>query len=160
MTQFEELLKRLVAADIRFVLVGGLAAVAHGSAYVTIDLDICYQRSPDNIKRLVSLLNKLHTSLRDAPKDLPFVLDEKTFSLGMNFTFDTDLGALDLLGEISGVGTYPEVEKLSEPLDLFGFRVDILSLEGLIKSKQAAGRPKDEAVLKELRVIQEMKKGS
>jgi predicted nucleotidyltransferase len=157
MTQFEEILKRLNEAEVCFVLVGGLAAVAHGSAYVTVDLDICYERSPDNIKRLVPLLISLHATLRNAPKDLPFILDEKTFSLGMNFTFDTDLGALDLLGEITGVGVYSEVIKFSEPLDLFGLRIDILSLDGLIKTKQTAGRPKDLAHLKELEAIRAMR---
>lgn len=158
MTNFEELLKALVKNQVQFVLIGGLAAVAHGSALVTNDLDICYQRSPDNIKKLVALLKKWKSKLRDVPADLPFTLDEKTFSFGMNFTFETQLGLLDLMGDIAGLGTYSEVIKHSEPLDLFGLSIEILSIDGLIKSKQAAGRPKDEFHLKELLAIKAMKK--
>jgi predicted nucleotidyltransferase len=157
MTNFKELLQQLVAADIWFVLIGGLAAVAHGSSYVTNDLDIAYQRKPANIKKLVILLKKLHASVRDAPTDLPFILDDKTFAMSMNFTFQTDLGALDLIGDVPGLGTYDDVVKVSEPIDLYGFRIDVLSLNGLIQAKKSAGRPKDLALLKELEAIRVMK---
>ncbi len=158
MTHFEEALRQLLAKEIRFVLVGGLAAVVHGSSYITNDLDICYERTPENIRRVVSFLTSIHAKLRGAPDDLPFILDEKTFSLGMNFTFKTDLGDLDLLGEMAGVGTFKETFRLSEPLDFLGMKMSVLSLEGLVKAKKSAGRPKDLAHLKELEAIREKRK--
>lgn len=157
MTNFEELLRGLVKHKVKFVLIGGLAAVAHGSALVTNDMDICYERRPANIKNLVTLLKRISARLRDAPGDLPFILDEKTFALGMNFTFETDLGNLDLIGEVAGLGTYSEVLSHAEPLDLYDISVEMLSLDGLIKAKQAAGRPKDELHLKELLAIKSLK---
>lgn len=101
MTQFEKLLRKLTEANIQFVMIGGLAAVAHGSASVTNDLDICYERTPDNISRLVKLLHSLTARLRDVPTDLPFILDEKTFAYSMNLTFETTLGNLDLIAELA-----------------------------------------------------------
>lgn len=153
MAQFEKLLRDLTGHKIRFVLVGGLAAAAHGSGYITKDLDICYERTPDNIKKLTTYLQSIHAKLRGPTEDLPFLLDESTFSFGLNFTFKTDLGDLDLLGEMSGVGGYAEALKLSEPVEVFGNRVDILSIEGLVRAKKAAGRPKDLAHIKELEGI-------
>jgi hypothetical protein len=158
MTRFEDIIKGLVAARIRFVLIGGLAASAQGSSYVTQDLDICYERTRENISKIVIYLRSVHAKLRGTPGDVPFILDDRTFSFGMNFTFQTDLGDLDLLGEMSGVGGYQEAVKLSDALDLYGLRVDVLSVEGLIRAKRATGRPKDLAHLKELEAIRELKK--
>ena len=158
MTNYEELLKKLVSFDVDFVIIGGVAAVTHGSAYETRDLDICYRRSKENVKKLVKLLRSLHAKLRGPKEELPFILDEKTFSFGLNFTFTTDLGDFDLLGELGGVGSYDRVEMMSEPIDLCGFKVKVLSLDGLILSKRAANRPKDQAHLKELEAIREMKR--
>ena len=91
MTKFDQLIKKLVLADIEFILIGGLSAVAHGSAYETHDLDICYQRSDHNIKKIVGLLKSIKATLRGVPAGLPFQLDEKAISMGMNFTFSTSL---------------------------------------------------------------------
>jgi hypothetical protein len=158
MTNFEELLKKIVGAQIKFILVGGLAAIAQGSDYVTMDLDICYAREAKNIKKLVELIKKINGKLRDVPGDLPFHLDEKVFSMGMNFTFETDLGDLDLWGELAGLGPYQETLKYAEAFDLYGLPVVILSLVGLIKAKKAAGRPKDLVQLKELGALKALKK--
>lgn len=158
MTHFEELLKKLVEAQIKFILVGGWAAIAQGSDYVTMDLDICYAREAKNIKKMVVLLKKINARLRDVPGDLPFQLDEKVFSMGMNFTFETDLGALDIWGELAGLGGYQDTLKYAEAFDLFGMPVDVLSIDGLIKAKKAAGRPKDLLQLKELEALKELKK--
>lgn len=157
MTQFEEILKRLVSGKVKFILIGGFAAAAHGSTYLTNDLDICYERSFENIRKLTKMLKSLHASLRGVPKDLPFILDEKTFSFGNNFTFQTDLGDLDLIGEMAGLGTYAQALPYSEALDLFGNQVQVLGIEGLIRTKKATGRPKDVVHLKELEAIKRLK---
>lgn len=152
------MLKRLTDGEIQFVLIGGLAAVVHGSAYVTNDLDLCYERSVPNLKKLAALLKTLKATLRNAPTDLPFQFDERAFALGMNFTFDTTLGAMDLIGEVAGLGTYPQVIKHAEPFDLYGLHINTLSVAGLIKAKEASHRPKDIAHLTELRALQSMKR--
>src|SRR3954468_16733650 len=107
--QFRGLLKALVDGGVDFVVVGGVAVIAHGSAYQTSDLDICYQRSPENCDRIVKVLGPYHPRLRNAPPDIPFLFDRKTILAGLNFTFTTDLGDLDLLGEITGAGNYEQL---------------------------------------------------
>ena len=87
MLELEKILKALTATDVEFIVVGGVAATVHGSAQVTYDLDICYERKPENLRRLVQALHPFHPRLRgkDLPANLPFVFDEKTLSMGFNF---------------------------------------------------------------------------
>jgi len=103
MRDFEEALRVLAAAGVNFVVVGGLATVAQGAAQVTRDLDICYDRRPENLRKLTAALTPHHPRLRGAPKDLPFIFDEQTLARGLNFTLETDLGDIDLLGELAGL---------------------------------------------------------
>jgi hypothetical protein len=92
MTDFAELLRALSSRGVRFVIVGGTAATAHGSAGLTFDLDVVYDRAPDNLSRLFSALAPHHPYLRGAPPGLPFVWDEQTLARGLNFTLTTVLG--------------------------------------------------------------------
>ncbi|MGH7834766.1 MAG: nucleotidyltransferase, partial [Candidatus Binatia bacterium] len=154
----EDLLKELHRLDVEFVIIGGMAAVAHGSAYLTLDLDLCYSRKKENFQKLAEALTSFHPRLRGAPPDLPFRLDAAALRSGMNFTLSTDLGDLDILGEVSGLGGYAEVLAVSEELDLYGMRFKVLTLEGLIKSKNAAGRAKDLMLLPELEALLEIRK--
>lgn len=157
-TQFEPLIRLLTDSNVEFVVVGGVAAVVHGSAYVTYDLDVCYGRSADNIERLCRALGSVHPSLRGAPKDLPFRLEPATVKAGLNFTLDTDLGALDLLGEVQPLGAYGEVKSRSDEVELFGRTIRVLSLEALIEAKRSAGRRKDRLIVPELEALLELKK--
>jgi len=152
-----QLVTALCNADVAFVIVGGMAAVAHGSSLLTADLDICYERNSQNYERISLALRPLHPRLRGAPAGLPFVLDPLTIKAGLNFTLITDAGDLDLLGEMSGLGTYANVRAHSEETELYGYSVWILTLEGLIISKQAAGRPKDLRVIPELKALQALR---
>jgi hypothetical protein len=102
-TGLEQLLHTLHAAGVKFVLIGGLAAIAHGAETVTGDVDICYARDRDNPGRLVQALASFHPRLRGVPPDLPFRLDLPTLRAGLNFTLTTDLADLDLLGEVLGL---------------------------------------------------------
>jgi hypothetical protein len=83
---------------VEFIVLGGQAAALLGSPVPTFDVDLCYRRTPDNLCRLAEALTELHPTLRGAPPDLPFRLDAESLALGANFTFNTDLGPLDLLG--------------------------------------------------------------
>jgi hypothetical protein len=156
MTKFSALLFALSDAQVNFVVVGGYAAMLRGSAYLTQDLDICYERTAENLQRLASALGPLHPRLRGAPEGMPFVFDERTLLQGMNFTLETDAGDLDLLGELSGVGGYPMISKSAESMEVNGRSYRVASLEELIRSKRAAGRPKDLNVLPELEALRDL----
>ncbi len=160
MTDFRALLENLAKAGVQFIVVGGAAATAHGSARLTADLDIVYQRSPDNLRRLVRALEQFHPYPRGAPPGLPFLWDERTVSNGLNFTLVTGLGDLDLLGEITGGGGYDRLLPYSVVLRVFGSECRCLDLERLIQVKRAAGRPKDLEAIAELEAILEERAGS
>jgi hypothetical protein len=106
LTDFPRLLSALWEVQSRFIIVGGAAAAAHGSVRLTLDLDVVYDRAPDNLERLARALTPFSPYLRGAPPGLPFVLDTDTLHHGLNFTLSTAVGALDLLGEIAGGGGY------------------------------------------------------
>jgi predicted nucleotidyltransferase len=155
MTDFASLLAALATHQVEFVVIGGLAVITHGHPRVTADLDVCYARSPDNHRRLVAALAPLHPRLRGAPPELPFLWDEKTLKNGLNFTLVTDLGELDLLGEVTGVGGYANLAFSAEEIELFGQRIRMIDLDTLIVAKAAAGRAKDLLDLEALRQIKQ-----
>jgi len=147
---FEGLLGRLQRQGVKFIIVGGAAATAHGSARLTLDLDIVYERSLDNIERLASSLNDCEPYMRGAPEGLPFRFDPPTIQRGLNFSLSTSLGALDTLGEITGGGDYHALVPHCVELKLFGYPCLCLDLPTLIQVKRAAGRPKDIEAIAEL----------
>ena len=154
-TDFAALLRRLLDADVEFILVGGLAANVHGSARATFDIDVVYRRSMDNLDRLVRALGPISPYLRGAPPGLPFVFDVETIRRGLNFTLTTTLGDLDLLGEVAGGGSYEALVPLSECISLFGRECRCVTLQTLIRLKRAAGRPKDLEAIAELEALRE-----
>src|SRR5277367_3511131 len=111
--QFENAVQALCDAGVDFVVIGGLAATLHGSAQVTYDLDICYSRVAVNLRRLVEALAPFHPRLRGIPDGLPFVWDETTLRNGTVFTLQTDIGEIDLLAEVTGLGAFDEVKQHS-----------------------------------------------
>ena len=155
MIDFEKALVTLADARVQFVIVGGLAVTIHGSAYVTFDLDFCYARDTENLARLASVLQPFSPRLRGAPAELPFRFDEETLKRGLNFTLSTELGDLDLLGEVAGIGDYTAALAASELVELFGRTFAVLTLDALIISKRTAARPKDLQVLPELEALRE-----
>jgi hypothetical protein len=155
MTDFAALLRALAGADLRFIVVGGAAAIAHGVARLTLDLDIVYDRSPENIARLVKALATAQPYLRGAPPGLPFRFDAETLRRGLNFTLSSKLGQIVLLGEITGGGGYSELLPYSNVLRLYGIECRCLGLRRLIQVKRAAGRPKDTEAVAELEALLE-----
>ncbi|MBI2203885.1 MAG: hypothetical protein HYU41_08555 [Candidatus Rokubacteria bacterium] len=153
MTDVQRLLDALTAARVDFVIVGGVALVLRGSSRVTIDLDVCYARDRDNLRRLAGALAPFHPRLRGAPSDLPFLWDERTLASGLNFTLTTDLGDVDILGEIPGIGDYAKVAAGSSDLSVGSTRVLVLDLDALERAKRAAGRAKDLLDLAEIAEI-------
>ena len=155
MTHFAELLRTLTDGQVAFILVGGVAATVHGSVRLTRDIDVVYDRNPRNIDALVRSLAPIQPYLRGAPRGLPFTLDVTTVSAGLNFTLTTDLGDLDLLGEIVGGGAYAALVKEAIEIEVFGRRCRCLSLDQLLRAKRAAGRPRDLEAIAELELIRQ-----
>lgn len=152
-TDFKKVIEALAGERVAFVIIGGLALVIQGSSRVTNDLDLCYARDRENLRRLSRALAPFHPTLRGFPPELPFIWDEQTLWSGLNFTLHTDLGEVDLLGDVPGVGGFDEVCKGSEEIELYGARVSILGLDALERAKRAAGRAKDLFDLSEIAQI-------
>jgi predicted nucleotidyltransferase len=150
-----EVARLLSQSNVEYVIVGGIAIRSHGGNYITEDLDICYSRTRENLKKLADVLGPLNPRPRGIPETLPFVFDWSTLQHGTNFTFTTSLGDVDLLGEVKGLGGYDDLIKDSITVDLDGFPTHILSIPSLIIAKEAAARPKDEAGLKVLYALRE-----
>ena len=155
MNNFEILLNALSSSGVSFVIIGGVAATVHGSARLTSDLDVVYERSPANLRRLVTALLPLKPYLRGAPPGLPFTFDAERVRRGLNFALTTTAGPLDLLGELTGVGTYQAVYEASGDVPLYGATYRCINLDALIVSKRAAGRAKDLEAVAELELIRE-----
>lgn len=116
---FGGILRTLVDADVDFILIGGLAGMAHGSSRATLDVDVVYDRTEPNITKLANCIQPLKPKLRGAPEGLPFVWDDRTIRQGLNFTLSTDIGDVDLLGEVVGGGTYSELLPFTESISIF-----------------------------------------
>jgi predicted nucleotidyltransferase len=155
MTDFPALLRALAGEHVEFIVIGGMAATVHGSARLTRDLDVVYRRTPENLRRVIAALQEHKPYLRGAPPGLPFVFDERTLRNGLNFTFETTLGDIDLLGEIAGGGGYEALLPHTIEMPLFGVACRCLDLEKLIEVKRAAGRPKDFEAIAELEALLE-----
>ena len=155
MTDFARLLGALADADLECIVIGGLAATIHGSARLTQDVDVCYARRPDNIRRLADALLPLKPYPRGAPGGLPFSWDEATIEAGLNFTLATTAGPIDLLGEVIGGGTYDALRSHTVAAMLFGHELRCLDLDWLIRTKRAAGRPRDLEAIAELEALRE-----
>lgn len=147
------LIEALADAGVDFVLIGGLAGIAQGSAYPTYDLDVMYSRKRTNLERLAAVLRRLGATLRGAPKDLPVLLDAKTLEKGGNFTFETSHGAIDILAYPAGAPPYEDVRSAADEIDFAGRKVLVASLDHLIAMKDAANRPKDRLMATEYRTL-------
>jgi predicted nucleotidyltransferase len=155
---FSAILPLLVAHEVRFIVIGGGAAIAHGGSRLTYDVDVVYARDTDNLVHLVAALKPHRPYPRGAPAGLPFQWDERTLQAGLNFTLTTTLGDLDLLGDVTGGGGYEQLLPFSDELAVFGVNCRFINLEKLIQLKKAAGRPKDLEAIAELEGILEERK--
>ena len=147
------LLQRLVDHKVEFVVIGGVCGVLHGAALVTLDLDICCRFDRENLRRIEAALKDLHPRHRLMPSKLAFELTDELCDRLKNLYLVTDLGALDCLGEVAGLGNYEQVLQHSIPQKISGGEVQILSLDALIVAKEAVGREKDLYAARLLRAI-------
>jgi len=138
---------------VRFVVVGGVAATIQGSARFTNDIDLCYDAAPDNLEALVRVLQMWHAYLRGVERRLPFVLDARALRAAPVMTLTTDVGDINLIDRVPGVGTYADAIARAESVTIGSTEFRALTLPALIASKRAAGRPKDLEHLIELEAL-------
>jgi predicted nucleotidyltransferase len=155
---FEEIIAALVRAKVRFVVIGGVAATIQGSARFTNDIDICYDTAPDNVERLVKLLAGWNAYLRGVEQGLPFVMDSKAFRITPVMTLTTDVGDIDVLDVVPGLGDFAAVLEASELVGIRDVEFRSLKLDALIASKRAVGRPRDVEHLIELEALRALRR--
>jgi hypothetical protein len=153
MSDLETLLKRLLDGGVEFVIVGGYAAMAHGATRLTKDVDVCTSFTAHNLLKLQRAIADLHPYHRLTPQRLPLQLTTAKCRGLKNLYLATDLGVLDCLGKILGVGDFRTVHRHSVAVELDIGKVRVLTLDALIKAKEALSLPKDRQVLVELRAI-------
>jgi hypothetical protein len=153
MQNLSELVRRLIAAEVEFVLVGGFAAVAHGVTLVTRDVDICCRLTEANLMRIQKAFVDLHPVHRSRP-DLPLNLTPEQCAGLKNLYISTDLGVVDCLGEILAVGDFDQVVEHGVEVELPGGKCRVLDIEALVRAKEAMGRDHDRITVKQLKEIQ------
>lgn len=149
------LLARLQQNGVEFVLIGGVCGVMHGAGLITVDLDVCCRFGPANLQRIEAALKDLRPWHRMTPNQLPFVLTDELCASLKNLYLQTDLGKLDCLGDVLGVGDYEAALKHSEPFEMSFGTIQMLDLNTLITAKEAAGRDKDKYAVRLLRAVAE-----
>lgn len=151
------LLRRLVAHGVDFVVVGGIAIIAHGSARFTDDLDICYAIDPANLAALGTAIVELGAQLRGIPEQEPFVPDARTLRQTSILTLKSPDGNIDLLVNPSGAPSYKELRDRADRVTVDGVAILVASLDDLEAMKRAARRPKDQLDLEEIEVIRRLR---
>ncbi len=154
---FRSMLQGMSAAEIRFVVIGGLAARAHGSPRLTDDLGICYDAESENVERLAALLASWAAYPRGIERGLPFFMDVRQLRTTPTLTLTTREGFVDVLDRVEGVGSYSAALKQSVEFEGFGIRFRALSLSALIAAKRATGRQKDAEQLPELEAMRALR---
>lgn len=152
MQDLSELVRRLITSQVEFVLIGGFAAVAHGVTLVTRDVDVCCRLSEPNLMRLQQAFADLHPVHRSRP-DMPLDLTPQQCARLKNLHLKTDLGFVDCLGEVLGVGAFDEVARHSVEIELPSGKCRVLDIDALIRSKEAMNRDHDQITVKQLEQI-------
>jgi predicted nucleotidyltransferase len=149
---FDRLLHRLADSGLEFVIIGGFAAVTHGSVLMTRDLDICVVLTDETVEKLRSILADWHPKHRMTPQKLSFLEFPKSGPV-QNLYLETDFGIVDILSSVLGVGEFPRLSESAEDFEIGGRTYRVISLEDLIAAKEAVGREKDLLAVKELKAI-------
>jgi len=155
-----DLLERLADAGVRFVIVGGYAGVVHGCTYTTQDVDICCDFAVANLLVLERVLSDLHPVHRMTPGRKPLELTATNAGEFRNLYLDTDLGHLDCLSAIQGIGGYEQVWRASVPIGVEGRQLHVLSMDALITAKEAMNRPRDREAVRQLKALRQLRRES
>lgn len=149
------LLLRLRQHNVEFVIIGGVCGIMHGVTLVTTDLDVCCRFVPENLYRIQAAVSDLHPFHRLTANKLPLELTDELCSRLKNLYLQTDLGKLDCLGAVAGIGDYEAVLRNSVTFRMSYGEFRILNLDATISSKEAVGRPRDLEAVRQLRAIKE-----
>ena len=160
MSKLETLLRRLIEHELDFVVIGAFASSMHGVTLTTQDVDICCAFTPGNLLKLQHAIADLHPVHRLTPQRLPLELTREKSRGLKNLYLETDLGVLDCLGEVLGVGSFATVKRQSIVLDVEFGKCRVLGLDALIKAKRAMNRPRDREAVKQLEAIRARKFGT
>jgi hypothetical protein len=155
MEQLTEILRRLHNAKVEFSLIGGFASRHYGVTLVTEDVDICTRFTPENLRRIESAFKDFHPRHRLTTNKLPLELTDELCQRLKNMYLTTDLGILDCLGEVAGVGNFDAVLRQSDLRDFPFGRCYVLNIDALMQAKQAVGRPHDLITVAQLKAIKE-----
>jgi predicted nucleotidyltransferase len=159
--RFFDILRTLNEHGVRYVLIGGLAAIMWGSDSITHDVDVCYDRNEENLKALIRALRSLEAHLRGWPAGVPEIIDERAFRLGDTMTFVTKFGDFDCLGTPSGTDGYSELLQHAKAMEVEeGVSVLVASIDDIILMKRTAGRVKDLNVVEGLKLLKELRAGA
>lgn len=159
MKELTRITRRLAEANVDFVIAGGLGTLLHGGALMTRDVDVACRMEPDNLLRLFAAFEELRPVHRMTPQKFPFTREQATKGGLQNLYLSTNWGQLDCLGEIKGIGDYPACLTESEPIEIDGVTIRVLTLDALIRAKRAMGRPRDLHAVLELEAIRERLRG-
>jgi len=154
-----DFLKHLLKHEVTFVVVGGMAGVLHGSRLVTEDLDVCAPLTQENLSRICDALRHLHPRFRMSPNRPPLPDQPAALNGFRNLYLITDMGQIDILSEIAGVGGFAETLCHAVTVELGGMSCKVLDLDALIRSKRALGRPRDLQAAVELEAIRARRMG-
>jgi hypothetical protein len=157
-SDFLNLLERLVKAGVDFVIVGGFAGVVHGCTYVTQDVDICCDFSAANLLALQTAISDLDPVHRMTPGRKKLQLTKQTCSQLKNLYLDTNIGQLDCLSFIDGLGDYGQVKRASRLIEVEDMKMFVLSVDALVKTKRAMNRPRDREAIFQLEAIKKLKR--
>lgn len=152
-----EILKRLHDAKVEFSLIGGLASRHYGVTLVTEDVDICARFTPENLRRIEGAFKDFHPRHRLTANKLPLELTDELCRSLKNLYLITDLGILDCLSQVAGIGNFDAVLQQSEQKKFPFGSCYIMKIEALIRAKQAVGRPHDLITVEQLKAIKEKK---
>lgn len=158
----ERIIRTLADHRVDFILIGGLAAIAHGSTLATADADLLPSPEPDNLERLLDALEALEARVLVTDRRLAMEAGEiwevtelrrgaAGFASAEAWHFTTSAGPIDVVMTAAAVGPHAAHLEQAVAREVFGVRILVAGLPDLIASKTALGRPKDEAVLRDLR---------
>lgn len=153
----EAVFQALSDESVEYVLVGGLAATAHGASLVTFDIDVCFRRERGNCERLARALGLLDAEIFP-PRQEPILITPELLETHRLVHLRTRAGRVDLLAEIPGLGTYDDLFAETTRIGIFGLSIPVLTLDQLIRAKSALGQPKDRQHLDQLLGLKRLRK--
>jgi hypothetical protein len=153
------LLRALADHGVRFVLIGGFAAVFHGSVHLTFDIDITPDSTADNLERLSAALRDMDARVRAEGTSLPFAHDGPSLGRAGVWNLTTPHGDLDISFTPSGTQGYRDLHRDASVAEVLGIEIEVASLADVVRSKEAADRPKDHLSLPLLRRLLDEQSG-